>query len=109
MTESSWYWIDSAAEPMWGAQIGGTVLTNVHPPERCAGEPCVIHNPSDHHMREWPTNWRGDTGVMERMCPHGIGHPDPDAMAFERTQRHAWMGVHGCDGCCSRSDGGVDQ
>jgi hypothetical protein len=35
---------------------------------------------------------------MERICPHGIGHPDPDDPAFKNPIE----GVHGCDGCCSR-------
>lgn len=97
---SDMYWIDSAAEPEFGMQIGGAVLVNVHPPERCAGRPCVIHAPSDHHMRDWPTNWRGDTRIMERMCPHGIGHPDPDDVAYNESAGRDWIGVHGCDSCC---------
>lgn len=80
-------------------------LTNVHHPDRCAGRPCCVHNPSDHHMREWRTNWRADRGLMERICPaHGIGHPDPDHMTFvreTRSEEDAWAeGVHGCCGCC---------
>lgn len=98
--EREMFWIDSAAEPVHGVQIGGTVLVNVHAPSKCAGEACVMHNPSDHHMRDWPTNWRGDRGLMERLCPHGIGHPDPDALAFQVRIGNDWQGVHGCDGCC---------
>ena len=70
----------------------GVVLTGVHPAERCEGQPCVIHHPSDHHMRDWPLNWRQDRGLMERICPHGVGHPDPDDVNPDT--------VHGCDGCC---------
>lgn len=43
-------------------------------------------------MLEWPLNWRGDRGLIERRCPHGIGHPDPDTVGDT---------VHGCDGCCT--------
>ena len=25
----------------------------VHHPDRCAGQPCPFHNPSDHHIRDW--------------------------------------------------------
>ena len=82
----------------------GQVLRGVHPKKECRGRPCVIHNPSDHHMKDWPTNWR-DGGWfdvkpphMERICPHGIGHPDPDDMAYLGADV---IGVHGCDGCCS--------
>ena len=79
-------------------------LVNVHDLSACAGRPCVIHNPSAHHMRDWPLSWRNDRGFMERICPHGIGHPDPDHMAYVRsvvgdTLAH-YEGIHGCDGCC---------
>jgi hypothetical protein len=98
-----------------GEQLGHGVLLT-HPKEKCEGRgiPCCIHNPSDHHMRTWEMNWRGDTGVMERICPHGVGHPDPDHMAYvtSLTPEHVcmgvncphphldWQGIHGCDGCC---------
>ena len=77
--------------------VGCDRILWVHSREKCAGEFCCIHNPSDHHMREWPQNWRGDRGLMERICPHGIGHPDPDDPAT-KTQ---YGGIHGCDGCCN--------
>lgn len=73
---------------------------NVHPAEKCAGRPCVLHNPSNHPLKDAPLNWRGDTRVMERMCPHGIGHPDPDDVAYQASRGRSWVGVHGCDGCC---------
>ncbi len=69
----------------------------VHDEKDCEGEHCPIHNPSDHHMKTWPTNWRGDRGIMERICPHGIGHPDPDDI---RIVNEDDLGIHGCDGCC---------
>ena len=74
------------AEPVFGIQAGKVPL-RVHARAKCEGRgiPCCIHDPSDHHMREWPMNWRGDTGVMERFCPHGTGHPDPDHMAFVKS------------------------
>jgi hypothetical protein len=82
----------------------GQRLHNVHPSAQCEGRACCIHNPSDHHMRDWPMVWRPDRGLMERTCPHGIGHPDPDHMAYVLTMP-GWVdeydsGVHGCDGCC---------
>jgi hypothetical protein len=64
----------------------------------CAGQVCCIHNPSDHHMRSWRQSFRFDRGIMERLCPHDIGHPDPDD---RRIRNGADDGVHGCDGCCS--------
>lgn len=81
--------------------VGQEIL--VHEEWKCAGSSCCIHNPSDHHMKDWPTNWRDDLGIMERICPHGVGHPDPDALAFIETfdQKLAeTMSIHGCDGCC---------
>lgn len=78
----------------------------VHNKEDCKGEYCCIHNPSDHHMKDWPLHWRDDRGLMERICPCGIGHPDPDDLAFKKR-----MGVnikiesiHGCCGCCQISE-----
>lgn len=72
--------------------IGGARLENVHPLADCEGKPCTIDNPSDHHMRAWPLVWRFDRRIFERICPHGIGHPDPDGINPDT--------VHGCDMCC---------
>ncbi len=89
-----------------------SLLVNVHPPSECEGHPCCIHNPSDHHMRDWPQNWRSDRGLMERICPHGIGHPDPDHL--DHIERHLGReaaegeSTHGCDGCCQVPRGARD-
>ena len=79
---------------------------NVHNKEDCEGEYCCIHNPSNHIMKDYPTHWRDDRQVMERICKCGVGHPDPDDLAFkkrimgeEEYNKHAF-GVHGCCGCC---------
>ena len=72
-------------------------LTNVHAKGDCYGEYCVIHKRSKHAMRKFPQHWRSDSGIMERICTHGIGHPDPDEFELEVNLK----GVHGCDGCCS--------
>lgn len=79
---------------------GGQVLANVHPPGKCAGQVCIVHNPTDHHMRTWPVFWRDDAHLFERMCEHWVGHPDPDQREFWKL--HGWehKGIHGCDGCC---------
>lgn len=75
-----------------------------HNKNQCKGTACPIHNPSDHKMKDFPTHWRGDRGLMERICPHGIGHPDPDDIEFKRKlkgDKYAhYEAVHGCDGCC---------
>ena len=91
----------------------------LHGITECAGEFCVVHNPSEHHMREWPTVLRTmlSPPIFERNCPHGVGHPDPDSAAWaERAVRDnpfRWQNEisdgkfvwqHGCDGCCVNSD-----
>jgi hypothetical protein len=74
---------------------------------RRAGGPkhCVIHDPSIHHMANWPLILRSST-LLERRCPHGIGHPDPDSAAYLNWRDHtdSW-GIHGCDGCCRATAG----
>lgn len=81
------------------------LLVNVHPSQDCEGEHCVIHNPSDHAMRDFPLQWR-EAGPLdikpshfERICPHGIGHPDPDSAAYLKNVGEN-VSIHGCDGCC---------
>lgn len=77
-----------------------TGLLITHGADKCAGQHCCIHNPSQHHMRDWPMNWRPDIGVMERICPHWVGHPDPDDAAYNNREGRSFLGIHGCDGCC---------
>ena len=73
--------------------VGGEVII-AHDIDVCdMSIPCCIHNPSDHHMRTWPQHWRDDRGIMERICEHGCGHPDPDDKSLDR--------IHGCCGCCA--------
>lgn len=70
-----------------------TVLL-AHRKKDCSPGPCPIHRRTRHHMRSFVQIWRDDRGIMERICPHGVGHPDPDC---RRAQEDP---VHGCDGCC---------
>ena len=77
-------------------------LVNVHSLEDCKGDVCPIHKLTDHHMRSFPQLWRDDRGIMERTCPHGVGHPDPDdVLNNEDVDLGYVFRVHGCDGCCS--------
>jgi hypothetical protein len=89
--------------------VEGVVLTAVHPRDRCEGRPCVVHAPTDHPMRSWPLNWRNDRVMFERICPHGIGHPDPDQFArwaeLLDPEEAVAEGIHGCDGCCATGRG----
>jgi hypothetical protein len=78
-------------------------LVRYHLSSVCAGHPCPMHNPSDHHMVTWPLHFRADLSIplMERICEHGCGHPDPDSLAYVKRRFSAtWAGVHGCCGCC---------
>lgn len=78
----------------------GQVLGRIHDESLCQGRACVIHRPSDHHMRRWLLLWREDRRIFERVCPHGVGHPDPDDMDWHGSQGRLHEGIHGCDGCC---------
>lgn len=82
--------------------LGGDKFLQTHGPATCSGDHCVLHNPSEHHMDTWPLFFRADRQFLaERICPHGIGHPDPDSLGyFTRSGMGDWMSVHGCDGCC---------
>lgn len=91
-----------ATEPVFGFYVGNVRLVNVHPETACRteGHPCVIHSPSDHHMQGWRLLWRGDRGMFERTCEHGVGHPDPDDFGYHERNGRSHLGSHGCDGCC---------
>lgn len=90
------------ATELWHDDFGQPV--RVHAECHCRGESCSIHNPSEHSMSGFKRYWRYDRGLMERICPHGVGHPDPDHLAFVRKIGGDAIarteGVHGCDGCC---------
>lgn len=68
-----------------------------HEELKCRGDFCTLHNRSNHPMRSWSQNWRQDIQLMERICEHGVGHPDPD----DFNLRAGFIsGEHGCDMCC---------
>ena len=70
-----------------------------HGEDACGGDVCALHNRTEHHMRGWPQFFRYDSGIMERICPCGVGHPDPDDF---RVRHDPSLNVHGCCGCCVR-------
>jgi hypothetical protein len=85
-------------------------LTGVHPESSCAEQSaCAMHNPTDHHMRGWEVIWRYDRGILERICQHGIGHPDPDQFPYWDANGMEAEAVHGCDLCCHASHKPADQ
>lgn len=81
---------------------------NYHRKKDCKGQVCIFHNPTQHKMRDWPMNLRTDpfaSPLIERICPHGVGHPDPDSVAYLNKvtgvkKEEYGYGVHGCDYCC---------
>jgi hypothetical protein len=85
----------------WHLSDGQTLL-NVHPEGTCLTEHCVLHSPSDHHMRDMPLTWRNDVKKFERTCVHGVGHPDPDDLDYLLHQGLHHPGAHGCcpETCC---------
>jgi hypothetical protein len=77
----------------------------IHKRSSCEGRHCSFHNPSNHHMKDWPMLVRMSS-LVERICPHGVGHPDPDSVAWLEENgpegaKGTW-GIHGDDGCCSK-------
>lgn len=71
----------------------------VHDKSKCENEYCCIHNPSNHHMKDWPLHWREDRGFFERIDPEGVGHPDPDDIEYHK-KNGINISVHGCNGLC---------
>lgn len=47
-----------------------------------------------------------ENGVIEDTCKHGVGHPNycwlmAQELYLKKNTRY--LGVHGCDGCCSHN------
>lgn len=85
----------------WGLETGDVLRS--HAATACDGSPCPLHAPSDHALRDAPLNWRQERYLMERICPCGVGHPDPDHLT--RVSRIYSDGVargQGVHGCCPR-------
>jgi hypothetical protein len=69
---------------------------------RKAGGPkkCVIHNPTTTHPLAGCRQILRSSGLIEDQCQHGVGHPNPDSVAFFDWKGWKGYDVHGCDGCC---------
>lgn len=80
---------------MFVDSLGQRLFT--HSAIQCIGQPCVIHNQTDHQMAGWPQVYRHDLRLMTRVCSHQVQHPDPDEINLHVSDRSA----HHCDGCCS--------
>lgn len=84
----------------WTPYEGGWKWSNIHPEsDECRTDGCVAHNPTLDHVsnrENWPYFPRGD-GRMERLCPHGVGHPDPDVARWLQKHHPGYAPyVHGC-------------
>lgn len=83
----------------WGEDYttGTGQKLRVHARENCVLPPerpyCVIHAPQPGPWELWPTHWRSEWKFMERICPHGVGHPVVEGNDRERSV------AHGCCGC----------
>lgn len=82
---------ESRAPGLHRVRLQDGEVVNAHGVADCE-KPCPIHWPRPHHMRSWPQHWRGDRRIIERLCDHGVGHPDPDDKSRDK--------IHGCCGCC---------
>lgn len=93
------YWV-VAIDPVTGEKYGE--LLNVHPRSACSHAlGCAIHNrPSNHALKDAKMLWRDDRGILERLCEHGVGHPDADSAAYLASIGRSNDNIHGCDGCC---------
>lgn len=76
---------------------GGRIMVT-HNARECRGDVCSIHKKTEHSMRGFRQEFRGDRYIMERICAHGVGHPDPDDFRILSGEDD---GTHGCDGCCA--------
>ena len=74
------------------------MILSAHDAGKCNGDICTLHKRTNHHMRSFPQHWRSDRGIMERICTHGVGHPDPDDWKCMNSE---YERIHGCDGCCN--------
>lgn len=80
-------------------------LLKHHGKYMCTGE-CCLHGTSPYEFCRKPRLWRSDRGIIEHLCPHGIGHPCAAGLAHAKAMEalgrgYGGDGVHGCDGCCT--------
>lgn len=106
--------VDKDEYDIYETEYGARYQT--HGPAKCGNVPggrkeqCMLHNPSLHHMRDWPMGLDPTKYFFGyRVCPHDYDHPDPDSFSyFVRTagDKYGDMLVreileHECDGCCT--------
>lgn len=77
-------------------------LLNHHRADQCHSQWCALHNPKPGPWSAWPRWWVGALERLDRICPHGVGHPVVESADWLRAHGKAHLLVHDCDGCpCS--------
>lgn len=100
--------LEQDPETGWWVRSGRYMLGNTHDPTDCMARACAIHNhPSDHPLKDAPLFWRADRGILERICEHGVGHPDRDSAEYLTSIGKDYENIHGCCGCCILSTDAV--
>lgn len=91
--------VEGKGQELWS--IDGLHL-QTHMRSQCQGEWCCIHRPMPGPWSEWPLHWRGDRGIMERICPCGVGHPAVEQFDHWAKTDQKYQAIHGCCFCpCS--------
>lgn len=67
---------------LWDAD---KIISGVHSKDDCSGR-CVIHNPSDHRLRECPLDFEYKVNCFTRTCKHKVVHQDPDERWYWSAQ-----------------------
>lgn len=75
-------------------------LVGIHNVYNCR-QPCPIHNSqSTHPLQAAPLYWNPNRAIIERVCSHGVHHPDYDSAMYYYSVNQTNENVHMCDGCC---------
>jgi len=73
-------------------------VINTHEGSECFGQWCAIHHQMSGPWGQWPRYWRDDRGILERICPCGIGHPVAEMYDWAIAHGQGYELVHGCCG-----------
>lgn len=82
----------------------GQVLTH-HDWSVCGGEPCPLHNPTDHQYRQYPMDWDSAWCVMVRRIPIPGGVEtviDPDEYRLRQERPYLLENAAKCLECNTR-------
>lgn len=77
--------MQEARREVWFLLEADQIVEGVHPQDWCSGK-CVIHNPSDHWMREYTLSFDKKYKAFVRTCKHGYDHQDPDERTYWTEQ-----------------------